>query len=57
MTNMDRLTISLPNDLTERIYALRISPEFRKASFAELVRVLVSKGLDSLPSNEKYKGE
>lgn len=46
MTNMKRNTISFPNELAERIFALRADARFRRCSYSELVRILAEKGLE-----------
>lgn len=48
MTNMKRTTISLPDELTERIFALRKDDRFTRCSYSELIRQLTEKGLDLL---------
>ena len=45
MTNMKRTTISFPDELTERIFALRKDDRFMRCSYSELIRQLTEKGL------------
>lgn len=45
MTNMKRTTISLPDDLAERVFALRKDDRFIRCSYSELIRQLTEKGL------------
>lgn len=46
MTDMKRTTISFPDDLAERIFALRKDDRFIKCSYSELVRKLTEYGLE-----------
>ncbi len=55
MTNMKRNTISFPNELAERIFALRADERFRRCSYSELVRILVENGLDVMKDAGKEK--
>lgn len=48
MTNMKRTTVSLPSELTERIFALRKDDRFIRCSYSELIRQLTEKGLSIL---------
>ena len=45
MTNMKRTTVSFPEELTERIFALRKDERFTRCSYSELIRQLAEKGL------------
>ena len=45
MTNMKRATVSFPDELTERIFALRKDDRFTKCSYSELIRQLAEMGL------------
>lgn len=45
MTNTKRTTISFPDELTERIFALRKDDRFMRCSYSELIRQLTEKGL------------
>lgn len=48
MTSMKRTTVSLPDELTERIFALRKDDRFVRCSYSELIRQLTEKGLSML---------
>lgn len=48
MTTMKRTTVSLPDELTERIFALRKDDRFIRCSYSELIRQLAEKGLAML---------
>ena len=45
MGSMKRTTISFPDDLTERIFALRKDDRFTRCSYSDLIRQLTEKGL------------
>lgn len=47
MTDMRRVTISLPNDIDMRILRLKKTNRFLKASYSEIVRQLLVKGLET----------
>ena len=48
MTDMKRTTISFPEELAERIFALRKDDRFVRCSYSELIRQLTEKGLTML---------
>ena len=48
MTNMNRTTVSFPDELTERIFALRKDDRFTRCSYSELIRKLTEMGLAML---------
>lgn len=48
LTSMKRTTISFPDDLTERIFALRKDERFTRCSYSELIRQLAERGLAML---------
>lgn len=48
MTNMKRTTVSFPDELTERIFALRKDERFIRCSYSELIRQLAEMGLATL---------
>lgn len=52
MTDMKRTTVSFPEELTARIFALRKDDRFMRCSYSELIRQLAEKGL-SLLEEEK----
>lgn len=43
---MKRTTISFPDELTERIFAMRKDDRFTRCSYSELIRMLAEKGLE-----------
>lgn len=46
MTDMKRTTISLPDELAEALDILKQTDEFKNASYSELIRVMIQRGLD-----------
>ena len=52
MTNMRRVTISLPEDVDKRILLLKKTNKFVRDSYSEIVRQLLLKGLEK-ESKEK----
>lgn len=53
MTNMRRVTVSLPKDMDKRILDLKKEDRFARCSYAEVVRQIVEHGLDEVKANEK----
>lgn len=54
MTNTKRTTVSFPDELTERIFALRKDDRFTRCSYSEPIRLLAEKGLSMLdPEHSK----
>ena len=47
-TEMKRVTVPMPADLDKKILDMKKSDKFVRASYAEIVRVLLLRGLDSL---------
>lgn len=45
MTDMKRITISVPEDMEDAIYNLREQDEYRRCSKSEMIRRLVEMGL------------
>ena len=45
MTDMKRTTVSFPEELTARIFALRKDERYIRCSYSELIRQLAEKGL------------
>lgn len=45
MTDMKRITISLPDEIEEAIDELKKTEEFRDASYSSIIRQLVERGL------------
>ena len=46
MTDMRRVTISLPEDIDKRILKLKKTNKFVRKSYSEIVRQLLLKGLE-----------
>lgn len=46
MTEMRRVTISIPEELDKKILALRKDDRFVRCSYAELIRMVLDCGLD-----------
>jgi len=45
MTDMKRTSVSLPDEIVDRISELRKRDEFRDCSYSEIIRRLVAAGL------------
>lgn len=56
MTSMKRTTISFPDELTDRIFALRKDERFTRCSYSEIIRQLTEKGL-ALLDQERMAGQ
>lgn len=52
MGNVKRTTISFPDELMERIFALRKDDRFTRCSYSELIRQLTEKGLAILAEEQ-----
>lgn len=52
MASMKRTTISFPDELTERIFALRKDDRFTRCSYSDLIRQLTEKGLAILDEEQ-----
>lgn len=50
MTDMKRVTISIPDDLDKRILEQKKTDEFARASYSEVVRTILLQGLRSMDS-------
>jgi len=46
MTDMKRTTISLPDELVEKLDELKQTEEFKNVSYSELIRSMIQRGLD-----------
>lgn len=53
MTEMKRVTISLPDELDKRILSLKKSDKFIRSSYAEIARYLLEIGLNSKTQETK----
>lgn len=51
MTEMRRVTISLPEDIDRRILALRTDDRFIRCSYSEIVRRMLEAGIDIASKN------
>lgn len=56
MTSMKRTTISFPDELTDRVFALRKDERFTRCSYSELIRQLTEKGLALLDEEQARQG-
>ena len=45
MTDMKRLSVSLPDDIDNALLELRKSDEYVRCSYAELIRIVLKRGL------------
>jgi Arc/MetJ-type ribon-helix-helix transcriptional regulator len=45
MTDMKRISIAIPDELDDRILALRKTDEFIRCSYSEIVRQIIERGL------------
>lgn len=50
MTGMRRVSIPIPEDLDKEILEMKKSDEYVRCSYAELVRLLLKRGLDKQPA-------
>lgn len=55
MTDMRRVTISLPDEIDKAILSLRKDDKFARCSYAELVRILLERGLASKTAEHNRK--
>lgn len=46
LTDMKRISISVPSSLDEKIMALRKTDRFVRCSYSEIVRQIIEKGFD-----------
>ena len=51
MTNLPRITISMPSDIEGAVNAIKASPDFKRTPKAKIVCSLIRKGLKA--ENEK----
>lgn len=52
MTKMKRTTVSFPDELAARVFALRKDDRFTRCSYSELIRQLAEKGLSMLDAEQ-----
>ena len=55
MTDMKRVTISLPDDIDRKVLELRKDDRFVRCSYSELVRMLLEAGLSETVGRKKGK--
>lgn len=55
MTDMKRVTISLPDDIDRKVLELRKDDRFVRCSYSELVRMLLEAGLSETVDRKKSK--
>ena len=53
MTDMKRVTISLPDDIDRKVLELRKDDRFVRCSYSELVRMLLEAGLSETSGKKK----
>lgn len=52
MTDMRRVTIAFPDDMDERILALRKEDRFIRCSYSEIVRRILERGFEALEDEQ-----
>lgn len=53
MTEMRRVTISIPDDLDDAIIALKKRDEFVRCSYSDIIRTLLKLGLEADTNTKK----
>lgn len=53
MTDMKRVTISIPEEMDNRVVSLRKREEYARCSYSELVREMVLLGLKNVAPQKK----
>lgn len=48
MTDMKRITVSLPDDMADSIEALKQTDDFKGRPYSEIIRVLVQRGMGKM---------
>ena len=56
MTGMRRVTVPIPNDMDKAILEMKKKDEYVRCSYAELVRLILNRGLRGLEKDEAGKG-
>ena len=46
VTNMKRVTVSLPDDVDKRLMKLKQTKKFSKSSYSEVIRQVLQRGLE-----------
>ncbi len=57
MTDMKRITVSMPDNMVEAIEAMKQTGEFSARPYSEIIRALVQRGLDKTKREGGRKGE
>lgn len=57
MTDMKRITVSLPDNMVEAIEAMKHTDEFNARPYSEIIRALLARGLDKTKREGGRKGE
>lgn len=57
MTEMKRVTISIPPELDKKILEMRKDDKFVRASYSEIVRTLIFAGLDFSKQKNENTGQ
>lgn len=52
MTEMRRMTVSIPDEMDRRLLALRRDDRFSRCSYSELVRRMLDRGMKDHESSE-----
>lgn len=47
MTDNKRMSIAMPPELEEKVYALRRTDKYCRMTLSEIVRILIQKGLEA----------
>lgn len=53
MADMKRMTISIPGEMEEAIVELRKTDRFCRSSYAEIIREVLTAGLDKIAKSAK----
>lgn len=53
MTDMKRTTVSLPDELVDALEKLKSREEFKNASYSELIRVMIQRGLEKAAKDKR----
>lgn len=56
MTGMRRVTVPIPQDMDREILEMKKKDEYVRCSYAELVRLVLQRGLCGLKKDEEGKG-
>lgn len=56
MTDMKRITVSLTDELDEAILVLKGTEQFKKSSYAEIIRFLLHHGIEAEKEKKRNAG-